>query len=142
VLPGGGGLWHALAMAYWTGGHTKHRLKYHLVWVPKYRKRVLRGKVAARLKRLLYQAAEVNGWAIEELSIQVDHVHLLVQVGPDRSVAHIVQILKGGTSRILRKEFPELEEFLWGDSFWADGYFAETVGRVEEEVIQRYIRNQ
>lgn len=94
------------------------------------------------MKRLLYQAAEVNGWEIEELSIQVDHVHLLAQIGPDRSVAQVMQILKGGTSRILRKEFPELEEFLWGDSFWADGYFAETVGIAQEEMIRRYIRDQ
>jgi len=141
-LPGGGGLWHALAMDYWTGAHTKHRLKYHLVWIPKYRKRVLKGKLAGCLKKLLYQAAEVNGWEIEELSVQVDHIHMLVQLGPVKSVAHVVQILKGGTSLFLRKEFPELEEFLWGDSFWADGYFAETVGIAQEEMIKRYIRDQ
>jgi len=135
-------LWHALAVDYWTGAHTKHRLKYHLVWIPKYRKRVLKGKLAGFLKKLLYQAAEVNEWEIEELSVQVDHVHMLVQIGPDRSVAHVVQIFKGGTSRFLRKEFPELEEFLWGDSFWADGYFAETVGIAQEEMIKRYIRDQ
>jgi len=135
-------LWHALAMAYWTGAHTRHRLKYHLVWIPKYRKRVLRGKLVGRLKRLLFQASEVNGWEIQELSIQTDHVHLLVQIGPEKSVATIVQIFKGGTSRALRKEFPELEEFLWGDSFWADGYFAETVGVAQEEMIRRYIRDQ
>ena len=135
-------MWHALAMAYWTGAHTRHRLKYHLVWIPKYRKRVLRGKLVGRLKRLLFQASEVNGWEIQELSIQTDHVHLLVQIGPEKSVATIVQIFKGGTSRALRKEFPELEEFLWGDSFWADGYFAETVGVAQEEMIRRYIRDQ
>jgi putative transposase len=135
-------VWHALAMAYWTGAHTKHRLQYHLVWIPKYRKRVLRGKLASRLKQLLYRAVAVNRWEIRELKVQVDHVHVLIQTRPEQSVAEVVQILKGGTSRLVRKEFPELEEFLWGDSLWADGYFAETVGIVQEEMIRRYIREQ
>jgi len=67
---------------------------------------------------------------------------MMIQIKPKDSVADVVQILKGGTSRVVRKEFPELEEFLWGDSFWADGYFAESVGKVDEMVIRRYIRNQ
>ena len=74
------------------------------------------------------------------MSIQEDHIHLVVQIPPQYSVAEVVQIFKGGTSRMLRKEYPELEEFLWGDSFWADGYFAETVGQVDEEVVKKYIR--
>ena len=69
-------------------------------------------------------------------------MHIVIQTNPRESVSEVVQILKGGTSRVIRKEFPELEEFLWGDSFWADGYFAETVGKVDEEVVKRYIRNQ
>ena len=127
---------------YWTGAHTKHRLCYHLVWIPKYRKRVLSGKIAIHLKRLLYEACKVNRWYISEVSIQEDHVHVVIQLLPRVSVAEAVQTLKGGTSRIIRAEFPELEEFLWGDSFWADGYFAETVGQVNEEVIRKYIRDQ
>ena len=127
---------------YWTGSHTKHRLQCHLVWIPKYRKRLLRGKISIRLKRLLYEACKVNRWWIRELSIQEDHVHVIVQIKASDSIAEVVQILKGGTSRVIRKEYPELEEFLWGDSFWADGYFAETIGQIDEEVIKRYIREQ
>jgi len=74
--------------------------------------------------------------------VQTDHVHILIQIKPSESVAEVVHILKGGTSRVIRKEFPELEEFLWGDSFWADGYFAESVGKVDEEVIRKYIKTQ
>ncbi|MFQ6109438.1 MAG: IS200/IS605 family transposase [Candidatus Aminicenantales bacterium] len=125
---------------YATGAHTKHRLQYHLVWIPKYRRRVLRGKIAIRLRQLLYEACRVNRWWISEMSIQEDHVHIVMQVPPQYSVAEVVQILKGGTSRGLRKEYPELEEFLWGESFWADGYFAETIGQVNEEVVKKYIR--
>ena len=127
---------------YWSGGHTKHKLRYHLVWIPKYRKRVLGSLLAKRLEELLKQACEVNRWKIEELNIQKDHVHVLIQVWTDKPVSMVVQILKGGTSKRLREEFPEVEEFLWGDSFWADGYFAETVGIADEEMIRRYIREQ
>ncbi len=84
----------------------------------------------------------MNKWWISELSIQEDHVHLIIQTTPKDSVAEVAQRLKGGTSRVIRKEYPELEEFLWGDSLWADGYFAETVGKVDEDVVRRYIREQ
>ena len=67
---------------------------------------------------------------------------MIIQMNPKDSVSDVVQILKGGTSRIIRQEFAELEEFLWGDSFWADGYFAETIGNVDEEVVRKYIRDQ
>jgi putative transposase len=112
------------------------------VWIPKYRKRVLRGKIVGRLKQLLFEACWMNRWWISELGIKEDHVHVIIQTKPADSVAEVAQILQGGTSRAIRKEFPELEEFLWGDSFWADGYFAETIGNVDEEVVRRYIRQQ
>ena len=127
---------------YWTGAHTSHKLRYHLVFVPKYRKRVLQGRVATRLGALLRQACEVNRWNLEEIAIQPAHVHLLVQVQPKYSVSHVVNTLKGGTSRVLRLDFPDLEEHLWGDSFWADGYFAASVGVVEGNVVTEYIRAQ
>lgn len=127
---------------YDSGAHTTHRLQYHLVWVPKYRKRVLRGPLARRLYELLKQCAEINHWHIEELNVQVDHVHLLIQLPPKEAVSHAMQLMKGGTSKVIRDEFPELEEFLWGDSLWADGYFAESVGQVTESRIRQYIQNQ
>ena len=127
---------------YWTGTHTKHRLKYHLVWVPKYRKQVLRGDLAIRLEELLWECAEANRWEIVELSIQLDHVHILVQLRPEVSLSKVLQYFKGGSSRVIRKEFPDLRAFLWGDSLWADGYFAETVGNVSEAAIKKYIKDQ
>ncbi len=127
---------------YRTGSHTKHRLQLHVVWKPKYRKRVLRGKIAVRLKQLLYEGCRINRWWISELAIEEDHIHIIIQINPSESIAEVVQILKGGTSRIIRKEYPELEEFLWGVSFWADGYFAETVGNVNEEIVRKDMREQ
>lgn len=127
---------------YWTGAHTKHRLKTHLAWIPKYRRRVLQGKIAGHLEALFYQAAEVNHWWIEELNIQKDHIHMLVQTRPSKSISQAVQIFKGGSSKIIRAEHPELEEFLWGDSFWSDGYFAESVGVLQEDTLKQYIQEQ
>ena len=79
---------------------------------------------------------------IQELNIQPDHVHLLLEIKPSISVSKAMQYLKGGSSRVIREEFPELEEFLWGESFWGDGYFAETVGKVDEAIIRNYVKNQ
>ena len=127
---------------YWVGAHSKHRLMYHIVWIPKYRKRILKGKIVGRLTELFQQCAMINRWEIHELNIQIDHVHMLVQLRQDISVSRAVQLLKGGSSKKIREEYPELEEFLWGDSFWADGYFAESVGQINEAAMRKYIQNQ
>ena len=127
---------------YWSGAHSTSRLRYHIVFAPKYRKRVLQGRLAERLEELMRQACDVRGWMIHELSIQPDHVHLLIQVMPKDSVSYVANILKGGSSRVIRQEFPELVEFLWGKSLWGAGYFAETVGHKNEAAVSAYIRNQ
>lgn len=135
-------LWQTVEMRYWKGSHTTHRLMYHLVWIPKYRKRVLKGRLAKRLEELFYECADMNRWKIEELSVQVDHVHMLLRMRPEVSVSRMVQLFKGWSSKVIREEFPELKEFLWGKSFWADGYFAETFGQYNEKYVREYIRNQ
>ena len=80
---------------YWTGAHTKHRLKVHLVFIPKYRKRVLRGEIVQTIKTLFYEACEVNDWYLEEFAIELDHIHMLLQYKPNKSLSEIVQIFKG-----------------------------------------------
>ena len=127
---------------YKTGTSTKHRLLFHVVFCPKYRRRILLGEVAKRLSGLFSQACEMNEWELHELNVQRDHVHMLLQINPKESLSKVMQILKGGSSIVIRKEYPELEEFLWGDSFWGDGYFAESGGTKNETVIRNYIRNQ
>ena len=69
-------------------------------------------------------------------------MHVMVCMRPEVSVSRMVQLFKGMTSKLIREEFPGLKEFLWGKSFWADGYFAETSGQVNESKIRKYIRNQ
>lgn len=115
---------------------------YHIVLIPKYRKRVLRGRIASRIEELLRECVEVNSWELHELNIQADHVYMLVQLKPSISVSKAVQLFKSGSSKVIREEFPELEEYLWGESFWADGFFSETVGQVNSAVIREYIKNQ
>ncbi len=122
--------------------NATYDIQYHFVWIPKYRKRVLSGAVKDRLAGLLSECAEINQFEIMELSIQIDHVHLLLSAKPRYSPSDIMHLIKGGTSRMIRQEFPELEEFLWGDSFWADGYFVSTHSIVSESVIRNYIKNQ
>ena len=100
------------------------------------------GTVAIRLRFLFEQACEVNQWILHELAIERDHIHMLLQINPQQSIAYVVQILKGGSSKVIREEFPELEEFLWGDSLWSDGYFAESVGVKNESTIRTYIQTQ
>jgi len=127
---------------YWTGSHTKYRLMYHLVWLPKYRKRILECAVKKRLEELFFECAEMNGWEILELNIQRDYVHMLVLLTQTVSVSQAVQKFKGGSSKVIRSEFPDLKEFLWGKSFWGEGYFAETIGKVSEQTIKAYVKNQ
>ena len=127
---------------YKSGAHTVHRLVFHIVFRPKYRKRVLQFKLAHRLKELLKQCCEVNDWCIHELEVMPDHVHLLLQINPKESIADVMHIIKGGSSKVIRDEFPELEEFLWGDKFWSEGYFVESVGKVAETAVKQYIKQQ
>jgi putative transposase len=127
---------------YWAGAHTKHKLMVHIVWLPKYRKRILKGALAMRIEELLRECAECNDWQIVELNIQLDHVHMILQFKPDISISKIVQLFKGKSSIIVRREFKELKEVYWGKSFWGDGFFVETVGHCDLKTIKNYVKNQ
>jgi putative transposase len=131
-----------MSLKYCTGSHTKHRLLFHLVFLPKYRRKVLNKPIAQRLKNLFYEACKVNNWWIDELEIQPDHIHMIIQIRPNVRLSDVVKILKGGSSKVIRKEFPDLKDFLWGDNFWATGYFAESVGKVNYSTMKDYIKNQ
>jgi len=126
----------------WKSAHSIHRLCYHIVFIPKYRKHIMQGRLCQRLSQLIYEAARINRWFIHEFEIKEDHVHIMIQIPPSISVAKMVMFLKGGTSRVIRQEFPELQEWLWGDSLWQDGYFAETSGKIDERKLREYIKKQ
>ena len=115
-------------------------LSYHIVWCPKYRRKVLVGDVEQRLKHILYATAQQYGVLIETMEVMPDHVHLFVSSDPTRCVAEIVNRLKGASSRILRGEFPHLKSRL--PTLWSRSYYAGTVGHVSEATVKKYIENQ
>ena len=123
--------------------HAVYDLKYHLVWVPKYRKLILQGKLALRLRELFAEISERYDWELEEVAVVADHVHLFVSAPPRHAPARIVQIYKSISARLIFQEFPEIKRHLWGGELWNDGYFVRSVGdQVTANVIKRYVRAQ
>ena len=122
--------------------HVVYRCDYHIVFVPKYRFRVLTGGIAELVEhdiRVLSEWREVKVW---ELSVQADHVHLVCSIPPKVSVSKYMGLLKGKLAIKLFKSYPKLRKKpYWGNHFWARGYFVSTVG-VDEEMIRRYVRHQ
>ena len=127
---------------YRTGAHAKYDLKVHIVWVPKYRKRVLTGPVAVRVRDLLRQIATENELHIISGKVAVDHVHIFLSYRAHQNISQIVQWLKGTSSRILFQEFPHLKKQYWGRHLWARGYFAVSSGNITDEMINEYINEQ
>jgi len=114
-------------------------IQYRLVWCPKRRKPVLVGKVKERLEQVIYQVADELGIKVLELAINPDHVHLSISAYPTIPVHKIVKRIKGRSSNILRKEFPELLKL---PSLWTHSYYVSTVGAVSKETIEEYIEAQ
>ena len=127
---------------YEAGGHTMYDIKYHFVWITKYRYRILSGKVAYRLRELLRQGCDAKGISVVRGSIGKEHVHMLLSCPPSLAPSKIMQYLKGRSSHLLQDEFPELKKRYWGQHMWARGYFCGTVGEVDENTIREYIENQ
>ena len=127
---------------YRTGGHTLYDIKYHLVWITKYRYPVIRGDIAERTRNLIREICAAREVSIVRGSVAPDHLHLLVACPPSLSPSKLVQYLKGRSSRKLQEEFPQLRKRYWGQHLWARGYFCATVGAVDEDTIKRYIESQ
>ena len=127
---------------YRNGNHTVCNIKYHFVWITKYRYKILQGKIAYRLRELLKQGCDAKGLEIVRGSISKDHVHMLLSCPTTLSPSQIAQYLKGRSSHLLQDEFPELKRRYWGQHMWARGYFCGTVGEVDEETIKRYVEEQ
>ena len=122
--------------------HAVYDIKYHFVWITKYRYKILTGDIALRTRELLRQGCEANKIRIIKGSVGVDHVHMLLSCPATMSPSEIMQNLKGRTSRLLQEEFPTLKKRYWGQHMWARGYFCGTVGEVDKATIERYIENQ
>ncbi len=128
--------------SYRKNSHSKYDLKVHLVWIPKYRKRVLTGKVAERARDLLRQVCMEHEVQIISGKIACDHVHMFISYRPQMALSKLVQYLKGTSSRILLQEFAHLRKQFWGRHLWGRGYMAVSSGNITDEMIQAYIDEQ
>lgn len=122
--------------------HCYYDLKYHLVWTPKYRGKVLKSKkVKDELIRIFESICRWKQWEIIELNIQDDHIHLCLLASPKYSISYIMQILKGKSSALLKKKIKRQKGLYERNSLWARGYFVSTIG-LDEYIVRRYVRHQ
>jgi putative transposase len=122
--------------------HVVYKCDYHIVWVPKYRFRILTGEVSRLVEMDIRQQSEWLGCEVLELNVQVDHVHVVVSIPPKVSISTYMGTVKGKIAIKLFRSYPGLKKRpYWGNHFWARGYFVNTVG-INEEQIKRYVRYQ
>ena len=123
--------------------HAVYDLKYHLVWIPKYRKNILDKEVSEYLKVIFSKIAEEYEFEIDTMEVMEDHVHIFVEVPPRYSPARVVQIMKSISAREVFSQFPDFRERLWAGELWNDGYFVRSVGdKVTADIIRKYIEYQ
>jgi putative transposase len=127
-------------MEYKSNNNIVFSCKYHVVWCPKYRRKVLVDNVDIRLKEIIREVCLDRQAELLELEIMPDHVHLLVEIDPQFGIHRLVKNIKGTSSRILRSEFPKLKSRL--PSLWTNSYFVATVGGAPLAIIKQYIENQ
>jgi putative transposase len=119
--------------------YTHYSIAYHLVWIPKYRRRLLTGEVQKETKRLIAECCERQGLTLLALYTDEDHIHVCVSAPPRFSPALIANLLKGYSSRYLREQFPHLGKVCGKEHLWASSYYVGTAGSVSAETIRRYI---
>ncbi|MCC6168391.1 MAG: IS200/IS605 family transposase [Caldilineaceae bacterium] len=123
-----------------TSNKAVFNIGYHLIWCPKYRRKVLTGAVETELRRLLTEKAQGIGVTLVSLEVMPDHVHLFVKAPPTLAPHFIVQQLKGATSRHLRQIFPQLRSRI--PTLWTRSYYCESVGHISETTVRQYIEDQ
>ncbi|MFA8435287.1 MAG: IS200/IS605 family transposase [Marinifilaceae bacterium] len=122
--------------------HTLWHSKYHIVWTPKYRYRILYGEIKKEVESCILLFVDQQGGKVEELNVQGDHIHLLVQIPPKIAVSKFVGTIKGRTAIRVFQKFKTLKHRpYWGNHFWARGYCVDTVG-LNEEMIRKYVKHQ
>ena len=130
-------------MAIKRTSHAVYDTSYHLVWCPKYRKKIFDlADLRERAEQLIREICEDYGLDVMDMEVSTDHVHLLLSFPPSRSIGEVVRIIKSKSARGLFREFPGLKKKLWSGELWEDGYFARTVGdRMTRAVVERYIQH-
>ena len=126
---------------YRKSSHTTFRIELHIIWVTKYRYKVLHGAIGVYTRDLLRRICSEERAEIISGSVSPDHVHLLVSIDPSVAVSTLLRQLKGKSSHHLQIQFPELKKRYWGQHLWARGYFAVSTGNVSKEMVAEYIKH-
>lgn len=122
--------------------HSLYHCKYHIIFCPKYRYRILKGELGAYVYRELYRLSDHKDHVeMIEANVQADHVHVVMSIAPKYSVASIMGYLKGKLALRVYTNYPEVKKRLWGGKFWSRGYCVSTVG-IDEEKVRKYVRWQ
>jgi putative transposase len=127
-------------LAYKSNRNIYYFCKYHVVWCPKYRRKVLVNGVAEQLATIIREVCQEHQAEILSLEIMPDHVHMLVEVDPQFGIHRLVKLMKGRSSRLLRQDFPSLSTRI--PTLWKNSYFVSTMGGALLSVIKQYIENQ
>ena len=127
---------------YRRASHALYRLRYHFVFITKYRKPVLRGELAKEVRNLTREICRSRDIEIVKGHVRPDHVHLLLDVPPKWSPSRVMQAIKGKTSHHLLQDYRRLRKEFWGRHLWARGYFVATTGNVSDEMVDQYIETQ
>lgn len=125
---------------YHSINHRKYSCQYHIIFCPKYRRKVLIDKIDIRLKELILEKQKEYEYEVIEMEVMPDHVHLLLDIPPTKLIHQVIGQIKGYSANILRKEFPTLKKRL--PSLWTRSYFVSSVGSVSLEVVKKYIEEQ
>jgi len=123
-----------------SNNNVVYSCKYHVVWCPKYRRKVLIDGVDVRLKEILHDVVSETTGEILEVEVMPDHVHVLVEIDPQYGIAKLVRNMKGRSSRLLRQEFSWLKSRI--PTLWTNSYFVSTVGGAPISIVKQYIENQ
>ena len=126
---------------YKKASHTMYNINLHIVWITKYRYKVLKEDIGIRTRNLIRRICNEENVEIIKGSVSPDHVHILVSIPPSLSISKLVKYLKGKTSRKLQMEFPQLKKKYWGQHLWARGYFVVSTGNVTTKMIEEYINH-
>ena len=127
---------------YRHGSHTVFSIHLHIVWITKYRHKLLRGAIAERVRDIVREECRRVKVDILKGHVAVDHVHILVSIPPQVAISRLIQQLKGKSSYRLLAEFAEIRKRCWGRHVWARGYFCRSSGNVTDEIIKAYIEQQ
>lgn len=130
-------------MEHLSSKNSKHKLGYHIIFCPKYRKQVFDQVISIKVKEILAQTCVANNWIIHSIEVMPDHVHLFIQVGPEESLVSIVRCLKSVSAVYIFEKFSSLKkQKFWGSGLWSKGTYYATIGSVSAESIKKYIEGQ